>query len=347
MLVKPARIPRFFSPDASRLRHLPVHSGIILVRLLHTFAKKLRLTMTPGYTDGLLAAVHTPLHANGELNAAAIPRQAALLREQGVLGAFVCGTTGEGPSLSGAERMAVAEAWKSALPHGRLIVNVGHNSLAEASALARHAAALDVEAIAMHPPCYFRPQSLEALVDCVASVAEHAPRLPLYYYHIPSFTGVRLPMDRYLERALERVPTLRGLKYSDPDLAMLASCLESGSSDVLYGVDEMLLGALATGITGAIGATYNFAAGHHQRLINAFRAGDMHGAQRLSRLSTRLLDILHAHGIIAAGKTAMQLCGLDLGPVRAPLRQVEEPELLLLELRELSILDGQVSVYAP
>ncbi len=303
--------------------------------------------MKPGFTDGLLAAVHTPLHANGDLNAAAIPRQAALLREQGVLGAFVCGTTGEGPSLSGAERMAVAEAWRIALPHGRLIVNVGHNSLAESSALARHAAALDVEAIAMHPPCYFRPQSLEALVDCVASVAEQAPHVPLYYYHIPSFTGVRLPMDRLLARALERVPTLCGLKFSDPDLAQLAACLETGSFDILYGVDEMLLGALATGATGAIGATYNFAAGHHLRLMKAFRSGDMLGAQRLSRLSVRLLDILHAHGIIAAGKTAMQLFGLDLGPVRAPLQQVKEPGPLLLELQELSILDGQVSVHAP
>lgn len=301
--------------------------------------------MKPGQTHGLLAAVHTPLHPNGELNAGAIPRQAALLREQGVLGAFVCGTTGEGPSLSSAERMAVAEAWKKALPEGRLILNVGHNSLAEARELALHAQSLGPDAIAVHPPCYFRPQSVDLLVDCVASVAEHAPLLPLYYYHIPSLTGVRLPMDRFLARASERIPTLCGLKFSDPDLAQLAACLAPASIDILYGVDEMLLGALATGATGAIGATYNFAAGHFRRLMHAFQTGDMRRAQQLSRRSVRLADILQAHGVIAATKAAMQLCGVDLGPVRAPLQQVTEPESLLAELRQLGILHGHTAAY--
>lgn len=302
--------------------------------------------MTPGQTHGLLAAVHTPFQPNGELNAAAIAHQAALLRKQGVLGAFVCGTTGEGPSLSSAERMAVAEAWKTALPDGRLVLNVGHNSLTEARELARHALSVEADAIAVHPPCYFRPQSVGVLADCVASVAEHAPHLPLYYYHIPSLTGVRLPMDRFLARASERVPTLCGLKFSDPDLAQLAACLEPGSFDILYGVDEMLLGALATGVTGAIGSTYNFAAGHFLRLIHAFQNGDMRRARQLSKLSVKLVDILQVHGIIAAGKAAMKLCGVDLGPVRAPLQQVTEPESLLAELRQLSIMHGHNPVHA-
>ena len=300
--------------------------------------------MEPRQTHGLLAAVHTPLHPDGELNADAIPRQAALLREQGVLGAFVCGTTGEGPSLSSAERMEVAEAWKEALPEGCLILNVGHNSLVEAGELARHALSVEANAIAVHPPCYFRPQSVDSLVDCVASVAECAPELPLYYYHIPPLTGVRLPMDRFLSEASERIPTLCGLKFSDPDLAQLAACLEAGSFDILYGVDEMLLGALATGATGAIGATYNFAAEHFLRLIQAFMSGDMRRAQQLSKRSVRLLDILQSYGVIAATKAAMKLCGVDLGPVRAPLQPIAEPGLLLAELRQLGVLHGQTTV---
>ncbi len=61
--------------------------------------------------QGLIAAPFTPMHPDGTVNLAAIERQAAHLVATGVRGAFVCGTTGEGLSLSGAERREVAARW--------------------------------------------------------------------------------------------------------------------------------------------------------------------------------------------------------------------------------------------
>src|ERR1700748_3492971 len=89
---------------------------------------------------GLVAAPFTALNTDRSLNLAMIERQAKLLVDNGVSGAFICGTTGEGMSLSIDERLQVAEKWLTAAPRSlRVIVHVGHQSVSESQSLARHA----------------------------------------------------------------------------------------------------------------------------------------------------------------------------------------------------------------
>src|SRR5205807_871781 len=89
---------------------------------------------------GLVAAPHTPMTADGAVTLCVIEQQAQLLVEGGVIAAFVCGTTGEGLSLTIDERMAVAERWvKLAPPSLPVIVHAGHTSVDDAKALAVHA----------------------------------------------------------------------------------------------------------------------------------------------------------------------------------------------------------------
>ena len=283
------------------------------------------------------------MRADGSLNLRAIAQQAALLRAQGVTGAFVCGTTGEGPSLSSQERMAVAEAWAHARSEDQaLIVNVGHNSLVEAKALAAHAAQLPLDGIAFHPPNYFKPASVDLLIGCCALAAAAAPSTPFYYYHIPSLTGVRLPMPEFLRRGRERIPTLQGLKFSDPNLAEFEACLrlDGGGFDVLFGVDEMLLGALAMGGARAVGSTYNYAAKHYYQMMEAFDNGDLPLARSLAARAVSLCEALSAAGVVASGKACMALFGVDCGGVRPPLRTLTAAQVTILEerLRALSLL---------
>ncbi|MBI4622324.1 MAG: dihydrodipicolinate synthase family protein [Verrucomicrobia bacterium] len=89
---------------------------------------------------GLIAAPFRSVHADASLNLDAIEPHAAWLREQDVADAFVCGTTGEGMSLTVDERMHVAERWSRVAPPGfRVMVHVGHNSLENCRWLAAHA----------------------------------------------------------------------------------------------------------------------------------------------------------------------------------------------------------------
>lgn len=280
--------------------------------------------------NALIAATYTAMNADGSLNLGAIDQQAAILLGDGVTGAFICGTTGEGLSLSVAERMQVAEGWRAAVQPGALniIVHVGHNSLPDAIGLARHAEAIGADAICIAAPNYFKTSSVDVLLAFCAHVASAAPSLPFYFYEIPSMTGVSVSMPEFLRKGSRMIPNLAGLKFSSTDLATLQECraFEGGRYDLLFGCDEMLLAALALGVHGAVGSTYNYAAPLYRRMIAAFEAGDLAQARALQLKSVELVRILQVCDVLASGKSIMALRGVDCGPVRLPLRPVSETQ---------------------
>ena len=132
-------------------------------------------------------------------------------------------------------------------------------------------------AVAVMSPSYFKPATIQDLVDFCAPIAAEAEPLPFYFYDIPGMTGVRLKMSEFLYQARFQIPTLCGLKYSNDDLLELQECvrLDNGAFDVLFGSDECLLAGLCLGIRGAVGSTYNFAAPVYQRLMKAFDKHDL------------------------------------------------------------------------
>jgi N-acetylneuraminate lyase len=271
---------------------------------------------------GIVAATHTPFHADGSLNLDVVEAQAAHLLLNGVHYAFVAGTTGESYSLTLDERRQLTVRWTE-VTRGlelKVIVHVGGNCLADAKTLAAQAQQQGACAIAALSPSYFKPRSLDLLISCCAEVAAAAPALPFYYYDIPHMTGVALPMGDFLDQARNRIPTLAGLKFTNNDLMQLQCCLRAAGSalDVLFGFDEMLLSALALGVTGAVGSTYNFAAPVYHRVMKAFAAGDLASARAEQLRSVALIEIVNRYGFMGATKAIMKMVGVDVGPARLP-----------------------------
>ncbi len=294
---------------------------------------------------GLVAATHTPFGAGGELNLTAVEKQAGHLLQGGVTAAFVAGTTGESLSLTVEERLALARRWTevargSAL---RVVVHVGANCLADARALAAHAQSVGAAAVAAVAPSYFKPASVDALAACCQAVAAAAPGLPFYYYDIPGMSGVRVPAAELLAVASDRIPTLAGAKFTNPDLAAYQRCLHAagGRFDVPWGLDECLLAALAVGATGAVGSTYNFAAPLYQRLLAAFGRGDLPAARAEQYRAVRLIDLLAGYGFLAATKAVMGLLGVAVGPPRLPNTDLtaEQRDRLGADLHALGFFD--------
>jgi len=270
--------------------------------------------------QGLVAATHTPFHADGSLDLSGVERQAAHLTRAGVKAAFIAGTTGESHSLTLEERQALALRWSEVIPGTglRLVVHVGSNCLSDARALAAHAQKVGASAVAALSPSYFKPPSLDALVAWCADIAADAPGLPFYFYDIPGMTGVSLSMPDFLETA--RIPTLAGLKFTNPDLMAYQRCLHAagGRFDIPWGLDEFLLAALALGATGAVGSTYNLAAPLYRRVIDAFGRADMAAARADQFRSVQLVDLLIGFGFIGAAKAVMGMLGTPVGPARPP-----------------------------
>jgi N-acetylneuraminate lyase len=280
---------------------------------------------------GLVAATLTPLHADGSLWLDRISPLVDRLLARGVRGLYVCGSTGEGPLLTGAERRAVAEAFVRAAA-GRLpvVVQVGHNSLYEARELAAHAAAVGADAISATPPTYFRPSSLEGVLDSIASVAAGAPELPFFYYHIPAITGVQVDIAKLVAAAHTRIAHFAGVKFSSPTVYDFLT-LDLETTRVLFGVDEMLLAGLTAGAHGAVGSTYNLIPETYNRVIDALASDDLAAARHAQRQATAIVLKLIAHGGLPAIKGAMALTGMPVGPARSPLAPFAEGQLAALK----------------
>jgi N-acetylneuraminate lyase len=294
---------------------------------------------------GLVAATHTPFHADGQLNLSAVEKQAEHLHNNGIKTVFIGGTTGESHSLTVDERLALAQQWSSVIRGAelQLVVHVGANCLADSRALAAQAQALKASAIAAFSPSYFKPKSLDTLIACCREIASAAPALPFYFYDIPGFTGVQLSMPEFLKFAPDQVPTLAGLKFTNPDLIAYQSCLrvQPGKFDIAWGLDECLLAALAVGAVGAVGSSYNFAAPIYHRLMEAFARGDLETARAEQQRSLQLIDLLAGFGFMGAAKAVMGMLGVNVGPSRLPNTNLtaEQHKSLRKDLGELGFFE--------
>lgn len=286
---------------------------------------------------GLVAAPHTPMHADGRLNLGVIPQQAQYLCDRGVVGVFVGGSTGEAFSLTFQERCDLITHWTQAAREMplRVIIHVGSNCLQEACLLAAHAQQHRADAIAALAPFYHRPTTVKALVEFCAAIAGAATELPFYYYHIPALTHVKLPVSDFLQHAIERIPTLAGVKFTDNDLIQMQKCLQLADRrfEILNGYDEILLAGFSLGAQGAVGSTYNFAAPLSREIIAQFHRGNMVAAQSLQRQSVELIELIAEFGFPAAAKFVMALVGVDCGPVRPPLTNLSPEDQADLRTR--------------
>lgn len=279
------------------------------------------------HLKGLVAAPFTPMHKDGSLNLSLIPTYYKMLKENGVTGAFICGSTGEGVSMSTKEKMQVAEAWAGATNGDvdfKVMTLLGGTSVTDCKDLASHAREIGLFAVSFTSPFYFKPANVEMLARTCMEIAAAVPDLPFYYYHIPVLTGVNFPMLELLKAVDERIPNFAGIKYTHEDFMDFLSCLHfrNGKYDMLWGRDENMLPALSLGAKGAVGSTFNYAAPLYYELMDAFAEGDLLKAQRLQQRSIDMIMLLGKYGGIATGKAYMKLLGIDCGEFRLPVRNM-------------------------
>lgn len=291
--------------------------------------------------EGLVAATFTPMHKDGSINPEPIAAYYKYLVENRLSGAFINGTTGEGVSLTLGERKRIAEEW---LRHSggefRNIIHIGSNSLEACKELAVHSREIGAYGVGIMGPAFFRPPGTKELLEFISEIASCVPDLPVYYYHIPSMSGVALPMPKLLEQSSLRIPNLVGLKFTHWDLMELNQCMmvDGGRYDILYGSDETLLNSLVLGVKGAVGSTYNHIPSVYLKLMDSFRGGDLEEARAMQRISVDLVAILKRYrGGVVCGKAIMNLLGFDFGPCRLPIRNLssQETEQVRIELEAM------------
>ena len=279
------------------------------------------------HLQGLIAAPFTPMHADGSLNLDIIPAYYQMLADNGVTGAFICGSTGEGVSLTTIEKKLVAEAWASCTKQDKefkVMTLLGGTSISDCKDLARHAREIGLYAVSFTAPFYFKPADVDVLAKICEEIAAEVPDMPFYYYHIPVLTGVGFAMFDLLRAVDGKIPNFAGVKYTHEDFMDFLSCLhfQNGKYDMLWGRDENMLPALSLGAKGAVGSTFNYAAPLYYNLIDAFNKNDLKKAQQLQQQSIDMIRLLGKYGGIATGKAYMKIIGVDCGEFRLPVRNM-------------------------
>jgi len=287
-----------------------------------------------GRLKGLIPATFTPLLPDGELNLSLIPAYLDHLKNNQIEYIFINGTTGEGPSFTVEERKEIAETWFRCAAGGALkgvMVHVGAGNLREACDLAQHAENHGAVAVSAAPTTYFKPSSVVDLIAYCKAIAAAAPTLPFYYYHIPGVTGCQVAVDDLYARAVDEIPSFRGIKFSSTDVVSLGACLQirnrRPNDDIFWGVDEASIIALDHGIEGCIGSTYNMMAPASLLIMELQRKGDRAAMMEWLFLVQDLIksfkQIARKCSFLGVMKAATSVVtGLDLGPTRLPLAAV-------------------------
>ena len=298
------------------------------------------------HLEGLIAAPFTPMYSDHSINIKIIPQYYELLKANGITGAFICGSTGEGVSMTMREKMLVAEAWGAATkgnPDFKIMMFLGGTCIADCKELALHARQAGLYAVSITAPFYFKPRNIEALAEICMDVAAAVPDMPFYYYHIPVLTGVDFLMIDLLKQLDGRLANFAGVKYTHEDFMDFLSCMhfKDGRYDMLWGRDENMLPALALGAKGAVGSTFNYAAPLYREIVDAFHKGDLKKAQSLQQTSIDMIRLLGKYGGIATGKAYMKLLGLDCGGFRLPVKNMAAGafELFRNEVEQMKFTD--------
>jgi N-acetylneuraminate lyase len=300
------------------------------------------------YNVQILPAAFTPMYEDGSVNYLRIEALYQRCIQSGFKGIFLNGTTGECMSLSLDERQKLVEAWMDCRkqnndPDFKIFVHIGSSNLYEAAQMAEHAQAQGANGIAMVPTFYFRPKTLEDLVEQCKFVAAAAPGVSFYYYNIPSLTGVNFPMISFMEAAIKQIPTFAGLKNSFHDLIDYQQCIHFAKDDyaMYWGSDEVFMMVYAAGNRHYVGSTYNFMSGIYSKMLDAYHACNLGKLTTLEGEANAIYKILNDYNSLIAGKEVMRHIGIDCGPVRKPLKNFKAADStsLLTRLKNTSFFD--------
>ena len=275
---------------------------------------------------GLIVAPFTAFTHDGEVDLSKVKLQQQFYLDNGISGAFVCGTTGEGSALTFEEKKALFKEWAECRSGDfALIAFLGGTSSKECSELAVCAGECGFDAVAVTAPYYQKAANIKDLALYCAEIASSVPDIPFYYYHIPCLTHVTFAMYDFLQVMDALVPNLAGIKYTFENMMDYQLCLnfKNRKYNIMWGRDEMLLPALSVGAETFVGSTYGYNAPVYNEIISLFKRGEIDKAADLQLVANQLIELLGKYGN-GSGKAFMKAAGLDLGPARKPLETFDD-----------------------
>ena len=270
-------------------------------------------------------AMVTPFDSDGELDVAAGRDLAAHLVENGIDALVLAGTTGESPTTTDEEKVALLKAVREEVgDKARIIAGAGSNNTRHAVAMAQAAHAAGADGLLVVTPYYSKPS--QAGVEAHFRAVAEATDLPICLYDIPGRSGV--PIESATVRALAQVDNIKAMKDAKGNFLEAATLIQETGLAWYSGDDPLNLPWLSIGAAGMISVVGHAAPRALRELVTAFENGDL---TRAREINANTLNVLarqqSALGGVAFAKAALRLQGIDVGDPRLPVAAATEQQV--------------------
>lgn len=280
--------------------------------------------------SGIWVALVTPFR-DGQVDFPALRSLAAHLRDAGVAGLVVCGTSAEAASLEEHEQLAVLDAVLDVVPACRVVMGLSGNNQAAVLARLQRIQSRPLAGILVPAPCYIRPsqQGVAVFFEAIAD----ASQLPIILYDIPYRSAVSLELETI--RQLARHPRIVAIKDCGGDPRKTHMLIQDGALDVLAGEDEQIFATLCLGGSGAISAAAHIRPADFVQVAVHLQQGDLQAGRALFRELLPLIRLAFVEPNPAPVKSLLAMQGLITDELREPMLRCSDElrERMRVELR--------------
>ncbi|PAK44236.1 4-hydroxy-tetrahydrodipicolinate synthase [Bacillus licheniformis] len=277
----------------------------------------------------IATAMVTPFDKNENIDFQKLSKLIDYLLNNGTDSLVVAGTTGESPTLSEEEKVALIQySVKEAAGRAPIIAGTGSNNTKASIKLTKKAEEAGADAVMLVTPYYNKP-SQEGMYRHFRAIAEETS-LPVMLYNVPGRTAASLAPETTIR--LAEIPNIIAIKEASVDLDAITKIVAETPEDfaVYSGDDSLTLPALSVGARGIVSVASHIIGPEMQEMIKHYTEGNTAQAALIHQKLLPLMKGLFAAPNPSPLKTALQLKGLDVGSVRLPLTPLNEDERLRL-----------------
>ena len=274
---------------------------------------------------GAGVAIITPMHEDGSVNYEKLEEILEFQIANSTDAVIICGTTGESSTMTHGEHLKTIKfAVDKVAKRVPVIAGTGSNCTETAIMMSKEAASYGVDALLVVTP-YYNKATQKGLIAHYTAIANAVPETPIIMYNVPSRTGCNL-QPATVAALVKNVKNIVGIKAASGDLSQIAKMMSmAGENLELYsGNDDQILPIMSLGGLGVISVLSNVAPKQTHDIVMKFMEGDTREAARLQLEAIPLINALFCEVNPIPVKTAMNMMGMEGGPLRMPLCEMEE-----------------------
>ena len=273
---------------------------------------------------GAGVAIVTPMKENGDVN---FEKLGEILEEQiqeGTDSIVICGTTGESSTLTHEEHLETIkytiDKVNKRIP---VIAGTGSNCTETAIYLSTEAEKYGADGVLLVTP-YYNKATQKGLIEHYTKI-ENSIKIPVILYNVPSRTGINI-QPKTVAYLVEHVENIVGIKEASGDIAQVAemAALTRGKLDIYSGNDNQIVPLLSLGGKGVISVLSNVAPRFTHDMVAKYLNGDIKESCDMQLDAMPLINALFSEVNPIPVKAAMNLMGMEVGPLRSPLTEMEE-----------------------